>query len=250
MPFIARCLPVSRPPRARVPTSASASRQGRGATPKTARSAPQSSTELAGRARRASEIGGRDRHHSGAAAARRQAQRHDRLGKAMPRGRAGAGEMEGAAAGAAPASRAARWSRMRVGQIRAPRSGEPCWSATTLSSSRFAASCSMVLHEIAAVRAVDPGRAQDHMARARLAHRPLAGLLAGAVDIERRHRVVLDVGAALGAVEHVVGRDVDQRQPARGAGRGQRGAAPSALTAKAALAARSPPDRRRCRPRR
>ena len=45
------------------------------------------------------------------------------------------------------------------------------------------------------------------------------------VDPERRHRVVLAVGAALGAVEHVIGRDVDQRNAGLGAGGGEIGRA-------------------------
>ena len=45
----------------------------------------------------------------------------------------------------------------------------------------------------------------------------LARRLARAVDAERRDRVVLAVRPRLRAVEHVVGRDVEQRNAALGA---------------------------------
>ena len=59
----------------------------------------------------------------------------------------------------------------------------------------------------------------------RAAHRPLAGFLARAVDTERLHRVVFAIGAGLAAVEHVIGRDVDQRDRGVMAGGGEVGGA-------------------------
>ena len=67
------------------------------------------------------------------------------------------------------------------------------------------------LDEIVPVRAVDPGGAQDNVLAQRLAHGALAGLLARAVNPQRIDRIVLSVGAALGAVEDIIGRDMDQR---------------------------------------
>ena len=50
--------------------------------------------------------------------------------------------------------------------------------------------------------------------------------LAAAIDAERRDRIVFDVGAGLGAVEHVVGRDMHQRDAALAARRSARIAGP------------------------
>ena len=51
------------------------------------------------------------------------------------------------------------------------------------------------------------------MLQKRTAHGAVAGLLAPAVNPERVDRVVLAVGIALGAVEHVIGREVNQGDP-------------------------------------
>ncbi len=67
------------------------------------------------------------------------------------------------------------------------------------------------LDEVAPVRAHDPGGADDGMARVGAAHRHLAGRLAGAVDALRVHRRIGSVEALARTVEHVVGRDMDER---------------------------------------
>ena len=67
------------------------------------------------------------------------------------------------------------------------------------------------LHEIMAVRAIDPGRAQDHVARIVGRDRALACELARAIDIERGGRVGFDVRRVLLAVEDVVGGNMDER---------------------------------------
>ena len=80
-------------------------------------------------------------------------------------------------------------------------------------------------HEVGAVSAGDRRRAQDHMARAGLAHQALAFLLAAPVDAERRDRVVLAIGALLFAVEHIIGGNLDKGHAACGRSPGeQRGA--------------------------
>ncbi len=66
-------------------------------------------------------------------------------------------------------------------------------------------------HEILPRRRIDPGRAQDHRARARGQHRLFARQLARAVDAGRAGRVLLDIGCALEPVEYVIGRNVDKR---------------------------------------
>src|SRR4029079_13138847 len=70
------------------------------------------------------------------------------------------------------------------------------------------------LDEIVPVRAVDPRSAQDRVARVRGGDGVLAGKLALPINIERRCGVGLDIGRALAAIEHIVGRDVDQRNTA------------------------------------
>src|SRR5260370_596186 len=67
------------------------------------------------------------------------------------------------------------------------------------------------LDEIAAVRAVDPGGAQDYVVGKSAAHGLIAGLLALTVNPEGLHRIILAIGALLGSVEDVIGREVDQR---------------------------------------
>ena len=88
--------------------------------------------------------------------------------------------------------------------------GQPFWSATTVSRSRVFPTRQHGAHEVPAGRRIHPGGAQHDGARAGVQHRCLAGELARAVDALRRHGVGLDVGLALGAIEHIVGRDVDQ----------------------------------------
>ena len=101
--------------------------------------------------------------------------------------------------------------------------GQPHWSATTCEPVALAAKAQHRLDEVRAVRAENPGGAQDHVAVEPLADRPLAGCLAGPVDAERPERIVFGVGRRLGAVEHVIGGKVDERDPGLGRGFGQMG---------------------------
>ena len=68
----------------------------------------------------------------------------------------------------------------------------------------------------------------------RRAHGALAGLLARAVNPERIDRIVLPIGAALGAVEDIIGRDMDQRNAGIRGTPPRYGAGPSQLAAQAA----------------
>ena len=78
-------------------------------------------------------------------------------------------------------------------------------------------------HEVPAVRGEDPGGAQDHVVGGAGDHRALAVELAGAVGGERPDGVVLAPRpAGVGAVEHVVGRDVQERHALRRGRRGHR----------------------------
>ena len=78
-------------------------------------------------------------------------------------------------------------------------------------------------HEVPPVRGEDPGGAQDGVVGVGGRDQPLAAELARAVGVERAGVVVLAPGAAGGAVEDVVGGDVQERQPARGGGGGHGG---------------------------
>ena len=69
--------------------------------------------------------------------------------------------------------------------------------------------------EIAVERAVHPRGAQDDVTGVRRRHRALAVRLGAAVGVDRSDRVAFDVRIALGAVEHVVGRQVDHRDAKR-----------------------------------
>jgi len=68
------------------------------------------------------------------------------------------------------------------------------------------------LDEIGAERAVDPGRAQDQVLAVGGADGALAGFLAARIGALRIDLVLLLVRNAGGAVEHVVGGDVDEGQ--------------------------------------
>ena len=70
------------------------------------------------------------------------------------------------------------------------------------------------LDKILAKRAVDPRRAQDDVPRIGEADAVLARELAAAIGIERRHRISFDIGRALASVEHVISRDVNERNTA------------------------------------
>ena len=104
--------------------------------------------------------------------------------------------------------------------------------------------------EILAERAVDPGGAQDDV----VAQLPRAtacspASLVAPVDPERPDRIVLAVGAGHGAVEDVIGRDMDHRNARR---RGIRAAIRPVRRVDGAkrIAARSRPDPPPCRRRR
>src|SRR5215207_8371293 len=84
--------------------------------------------------------------------------------------------------------------------------GQPRWSATKRSSSRSRGSRSTVL------RSAMP-----------CADRLFSSSLGAAIDAERRHPISLEVSAGLGAIEHVIGRDMHQRDAAGGAQLGKNG---------------------------
>ena len=68
-------------------------------------------------------------------------------------------------------------------------------------------------YEICSVSPVHPGGAQDDVVWRRRSHGALAGLLAAPIDIERIDRIRLAVGLALAPVEHIIGRQVNERRP-------------------------------------
>ena len=70
-------------------------------------------------------------------------------------------------------------------------------------------------HEITAGRGVDPRGPQDDRPRPAGQNCGLAGELARAIDAGWVGRVGLDIGRAVGAVEHEIGRDMDQRNTGR-----------------------------------
>ena len=120
----------------------------------------------------------------------------------------------------APSPASSDRATARIASARSPAEvGQPCWSATTLNSSRSAANRSIVR--------TNCGRASCRPRRCagsrggRAPRGPRAAGLAGPVDVDRPDRVVLDVGAPLLAVEHVVRGDVDQGHALRGAGAGE-----------------------------
>ena len=86
------------------------------------------------------------------------------------------------------------------------------------------------------------GRADDEVALVGGGGRLLAGQLGAAVGRERRRLVALHVGRALGAVEDVVGGDVDDAGADRCAAAAATLPAPVPLTAKAASSASSAPS--------
>jgi hypothetical protein len=70
------------------------------------------------------------------------------------------------------------------------------------------------LDEVAPVRAHHPGGAQDGVTPVGGPNGLLAAFLAGAVDAKGSNRIILAVGPVRRAVEHIVGRDMDQRDVA------------------------------------
>src|SRR5260370_18050499 len=69
------------------------------------------------------------------------------------------------------------------------------------------------LDEIAAVRAVDPGGAQDYVVGKSAAHGLIAGLLALTVNPQALHRIILSIGPLLGSFGVAICRPADQRVP-------------------------------------
>ena len=67
-------------------------------------------------------------------------------------------------------------------------------------------------HEICSICPVHPGGPQDDVVRRRRPHGALGGFLAAPIDIERVDGIRLAVGLALAPVEHVIGRQVNQRR--------------------------------------
>src|SRR5215207_9150365 len=84
--------------------------------------------------------------------------------------------------------------------------GQPRWSATKRSSSRSRGSRSTVL------RSAMP-----------CADRLFSSSLGAAIDAERRHPISLEVSAGLGAIEHVIGRDMHKRDAGGGTQLGKNG---------------------------
>ena len=98
--------------------------------------------------------------------------------------------------------------------------GEPTWSRTTRTSFRGRGEAQHRLDEVAAADPEEPGGADDEVALVGGGGRLLAGQLGAAVGRERRRLVGLHVGRALGAVEDVVGGDVDDAGADLGRGGG------------------------------
>ena len=225
-----------------------ASRQGSARTPKVWANKPLSSSEFAGRragvgysalvigttlgsrpvnrALRCDDRGGRTRARSS-----RPCRRSDRCPRRAP-------------------ALASRGAMCRIASARsAVEVGQPRWSATKRSSSRSRASRSTVLRRLRPKATVNPRGPQDEVLGMPGADRLFSGSLGAAVDAERRDRISLDVGAGLRAVEHVVGRDVDQRDAGAGARLGKNGG-PLGIAPRRLPRSRSRPCRPSCRPRR
>ncbi len=132
-------------------------------------------------------------------------------GEAVPGGLARAGRMEDAGVFVAPAGAdSVDDGEDRIGEVRG-RGRAAALVGDHAQRARLACGAEHGADEVLAVGRVDPGGAQHDRARVGREHRAFAGELRLAVDAGRAGRVVLHVGRALGAVEHVVGRDVDQR---------------------------------------
>src|SRR5690349_7529070 len=65
------------------------------------------------------------------------------------------------------------------------------------------------------MRAVDPCRTQDDVFRQSFPNGTVSRLLPAAVNPKRVYRIVLAIRALFAAVEHVIGRDVDERNAGR-----------------------------------
>src|SRR5207237_6080550 len=69
--------------------------------------------------------------------------------------------------------------------------------------------------QIVAPGAVYPCLAPDDVFRQSLPNGAVSRFLAAAVNPKRVHRIILAIGRFFAAVEHIVGRDVDQRNTGR-----------------------------------
>ena len=131
----------------------------------------------------------------------------DLAGEAMPAGFAGLGEVPSAGLADAVAED-------RRGRIRDPRRRRR--RADLIGDhAQFVALACQAQHgpqEIRAVRGIHPGCAQDRVARATGADCRLPCKLAGAVHAERRGGIVFAIRARAAAVEHVIGRVVQQQR--------------------------------------
>jgi hypothetical protein len=67
--------------------------------------------------------------------------------------------------------------------------------------------------EVRAVRAVNPGRTQNHMLGASRSHSVLAFGLAEPIGTERSKGIVFAIGRSLGPVEDVIRGNLDKRRP-------------------------------------
>src|SRR6516162_9092326 len=68
--------------------------------------------------------------------------------------------------------------------------------------------------KILAIRAIDPRRAQDDVPRISGPDPALARELAAAIDVEWRDLILFHIGRTLAPVEHIIGRDMNERYPA------------------------------------
>ena len=79
------------------------------------------------------------------------------------------------------------------------------------------------LHEVVAIDAVEPCRADNHRVGAEFLHAELAGQFGAAIDAVGSRGIGLDIRGMVGAVEHIVGRHLDDAAPTLGHSGGQIG---------------------------
>src|SRR4029450_12491717 len=79
------------------------------------------------------------------------------------------------------------------------------------------------LEEIVTEFAIDPSRAQNHVAAQAVSDRFFAGELSPPVDIDRAGGVGFGVGAWFGALKQVASRSMEERGASRGASLSQQG---------------------------
>ena len=128
----------------------------------------------------------------------------------MPGDGVGAGIMIGAPIGEARSLRGLRDGEDRLGKI-AGRGRAPGLVVDDAKLVALGAEPEHGLDEIGAERAIDPGRAQDQVLAVGRADGALAGFLAPRIGALRIDLVLLVVGNAGRAIEHIVGGDMDER---------------------------------------